>query len=118
MKAQHRLWSFVAHETTKRLVARVKQIRRARGLTQEQFAELADLDPKYYQHVEAGRKPNPEMETLLKLAKGCGLKLHKLLDFDTPPMVLAEDHAKYDSQSSPAKNAPKSPKRRSGAKGT
>jgi transcriptional regulator with XRE-family HTH domain len=108
----------VANETTKRLVARVKQIRLARGLTQEQFAELADLDPKYYQHVEAGRKPNPEMETLLKLAKGCGLKLYKLLDFDNPPMELAEDQAQYDGHPSPAKSTPKSPKRRSGTKET
>jgi len=53
-------------------MARVKQIRLARGLTQEQFAECADLDPKYYQHAEAGRKPNPGLETLLKLAKGSG----------------------------------------------
>lgn len=108
----------MTHETTKRLVARVKQIRLARGLTQEQFAELADLDPKYYQHVEAGRKPNPEMETLLKLAKGCGLKLYKLLDFDNPAIALAEEQAKYDGQASRAKNTPKSPKRRSDAKGT
>lgn len=104
----------MANETTKRLIARVKQIRLARGLTQEQFAELADLDPKYYQHAEAGRKPNPEMETLLKLAKGCGLKLWELLNFDSEPPILAEEQAKYASKTAPAKST----KRRSAAKRT
>lgn len=70
-------------------MARVKQIRLARGLTQEQFAECANLDPKYYQHAEAGRKPNPELETLLKLSSGCGLKLCDLLNFDVEPPALA-----------------------------
>ncbi len=72
-------------------MARVKQLRLALGLTQEQFAERADLDPKYYQHVEAGRKPNPELETLLKLAKGTGWQLWELLRFDAPPLAAAED---------------------------
>jgi transcriptional regulator with XRE-family HTH domain len=71
-------------------MARVKQIRQAYGLTQEQFAERAGLDYKYYQHVEAGRRPNLGLETLLKLSKGCGLELRQLFDFDAPPLVIAE----------------------------
>ncbi len=106
----------MANETTKRLIARVKQIRLARGLTQEQFAELADLDPKYYQHAEAGRKPNPEIETLLKLAKGCGLQLWELLNFGVEPPALAEDKADFGSKPSTAKSLRKSPKPRSTVK--
>lgn len=71
-------------------MTRVKQIRLAQGLTQEKFAEHAGLDYKYYQHVEAGRRPNLGLETLLKLAKGCGLELRQLFDFDGPPMIVAE----------------------------
>jgi transcriptional regulator with XRE-family HTH domain len=87
----------VVQETTKRLMARVKQIRLARGLSQEQFAERADLDPKYYQHAEAGRKPNPGMDTLLKLAKGCGMELWELLNFEKEPLVANEDRAKFEA---------------------
>lgn len=72
-------------------MARVKQVREAIGLTQEQFAERAGLDYKYYQHVEAGRKPNLGMETLLKIAKGCGMELWELLNFDSDLPALAED---------------------------
>ena len=72
-------------------MARVKQVREANGLTQEQFAERAGLDYKYYQHVEAGRKPNLGMETLLKIAKGTGLELWELLNFESDLPALAED---------------------------
>jgi transcriptional regulator with XRE-family HTH domain len=85
------------------MVARVKQIRLALRLTQERFAERADLDPKYYQHFEAGRKPNPEMETVLKLAKACGLELAEFFDFTTDPTVLAEAQAKDGFQATPRK---------------
>ena len=96
-------------------MARVKQLRLAQGLTQEQFAERADLDPKYYQHVEAGRKPNPGMETLLKLAKGCRLELWQLLKFDDlPPPAVAEEQAKYAGKAVAAKGGGK-PTRRSAA---
>ena len=72
-------------------MARVKQVREASGLTQEQFAERAGLDYKYYQHVEAGRKPNLGMETLLKIAKGTGLELWELLNFESDLPALAEE---------------------------
>ncbi len=104
----------MVNETTKRLVARVKQLRLALGLTQEQFAERADLDPKYYQHVEAGRKPNPEMETLLKLAKGTGLELWELLKFEATPAVAAEDPEGPASTATPGKRVRKPVRRKSG----
>lgn len=107
----------MVNETTKRLIARVKQLRLAQGLTQEQFAERADLDPKYYQHAEAGRKPNPGLETLLKLAKGAGLELWQLLKFDDALPSVAEDPGKYCGKATAGKGTLKSPKRRSGAKG-
>ena len=102
----------MVNETTKRLIARVKQLRVAQGLTQEQFAERADLDPKYYQHVEAGRKPNPGMDTLLKLAKACGMELWELLNFNLPLPVVAEEPAKSGSKATAAKGTARPAKRR------
>lgn len=84
------------------------------GLTQEQFAERADLDPKYYQHVEAGRKPNPGIETLLKLAKGTGWQLWELLKFDAPPLVAAEDPEGPTNTPPPGKRVRKPVRRKSG----
>ena len=101
-----------------RLMARVKQLRETLKLSQEAFAERAGLDYKYYQHVEAGRKRDLRISTLEKLAKGCGLKLWELLNFDAEPMVVAEDAPGKEVQKTPGKTAPKAPKRRSAAKGT
>lgn len=92
-------------------MARVRQFREASGLTQEQFAERAGLDYKYYQHVEAGRRPNPELITLLKLAKGTGRELWELLKFDDAPLAVGEDQAKHGFHAASAKK-PRKPARR------
>lgn len=47
---------------------RVAEIRRARGLTQEQLAEKADITPLSIAFIEQGRRW-PRLATLHKLAK-------------------------------------------------
>jgi transcriptional regulator with XRE-family HTH domain len=108
----------VANDTATRLLARVKEFREARGLSQEAFAEKAGLGYKYYQHVEAGRRRDIRLSTLEKLAKACGLKLWELLDFDHAPSSVAEDQTNYAGKSPATKRTVKSPKQRSDAKGT
>ncbi len=81
----------MANETVKRLLARVRELREARGLSQEAFAEKAGLTYKYYQHVEAGRKRDIRMSTVEKLAKACGLELWQLLQLDNAPLAVGED---------------------------
>ncbi len=80
----------MANDKTTRLLARIKQLRLARGLTQEAFAERAGLTYKHYQQVESGLKPNFRIDTLIKMAEGLGLELRDFVDFDTPPLALAE----------------------------
>ena len=67
-------------ELAKRLLEKVRQLREERGLSQEEFAENAGLDPKHYQHVEAQRKVDFRMSTLEKLATGFGLAPSELLE--------------------------------------
>ena len=81
----------MANETVRRLLARVREFREARGLSQEAFAERAGLKYKHYQAIEAGRKINIQFSTLQKLAKACGLELWELLQFDTSTAALGED---------------------------
>lgn len=81
----------MANEIAKRVVARVREIREALGLSQEAFAERAGLKYKHYQHIEAGRKTNILFSTLEKLAHACGLEPWELLKLDSEPMILAED---------------------------
>jgi transcriptional regulator with XRE-family HTH domain len=81
----------VANETAKQLLARVKEIREARGLSQEAFAEKAGLGYKYYQHVEAGRRRDIRFSTLVKLARACDLQVWELLNFERDHALLAEE---------------------------
>ena len=82
-----------ANDTAKRLLARVKQLREALGLSQEAFAERAGLKYKHYQAIEAGRKNDIRFSTLEKLAKACGLEAWELLNFESDLPALAEEKA-------------------------
>lgn len=101
----------------KRLLARVKSRRLTLGLSQEAFAEKVGLGYKYYQSVEAARRRDLRLSTLEKLAKCCDVKLWQLLNFDVELPAPAEDAPGKASQTPPPKSTPKSPKRRSAAKG-
>lgn len=103
----------MANDTATRLLARVKGLREARGLSQEAFAEKSDLGYKYYQHVESGRRRDIRLSTLEKLAKACGLKLWELLDLDNEASTaLAEAPAEYEFRATPSRTARKAPKPR------
>jgi transcriptional regulator with XRE-family HTH domain len=65
--------------TIKRLLARLKQLRLQRGLTQEEFSEQSGISYKYYQAVEAGRKKDLRLSTLDRLAKAHDLESWQLL---------------------------------------
>jgi transcriptional regulator with XRE-family HTH domain len=84
----------VAKDTATKLLARVKELREERGLSQEAFAEKAGLGYKYYQHVESGRRRDVRLSTLEKLARACGMELWELLNFESAPALLAEDPPK------------------------
>lgn len=84
----------MANKVAKRLVVRVREIREALGLSQEAFAERADLKYKHFQAWEAGRKVDIHLSTMEKLAKACGMELWDLLNFDSAPAMLAEDPPK------------------------
>ena len=59
---------------------RIRQLREDRGWTQEQAAEHCGVGYKLYQLYEQGRKDNPGLRSLEKLAAGFGLKIHELLN--------------------------------------
>jgi transcriptional regulator with XRE-family HTH domain len=103
----------VANDTAKRLLARIRELREAHGLTQESFAERAGLTYKHYQQVESGRKFDIRISTLIKMADGLGLKLRDLVDFDATPQALAESKGNEFS-ATPRKAARKAAKRPAG----
>lgn len=70
--------------TANRLLERLRKLRAAHNLTQEDFAERAGLSYKYYQAVEGGRKIDLRLSTLERLARAYNLEVHELLSPDFP----------------------------------
>ena len=95
----------------KRLLARIRELREARGLTQESFAERAGLTCKHYQQVESGRKFDIRLSKLIKVAEGLELTLSELVDLTAPPSAVAEDPAEDGFQTTSRKGVRKSRKR-------
>ena len=62
-----------------KLGARFKEIRKARGLTQEALAEKVDLTPQYLSRLEGGHQ-SPSVETVAKLAEALNVELWELFD--------------------------------------
>jgi transcriptional regulator with XRE-family HTH domain len=87
------------------LLGRLKALRVERGLTQEEFAEKAGLSYKYYQAVEAGRKKELRLSTLVRLAKAHNLEPWQLLLPGGPKAV------RKTAKVRPSKAAKKKPQR-------
>ena len=61
------------------LADRVCALRKARGLTQEEAADLAQIDERMWQHLEAGTAKNPTLLTLSDVARALGVTVPELL---------------------------------------
>ena len=70
--------------TGKALIARLRELRKSHGLTQERFSELSGVAYKYYQLIEGGQRIDLRLSTLEKLAKPYGIGVHELLAPNLP----------------------------------
>lgn len=61
------------------LGGRVRQLRDAKGWTQETLAERAAMDRSYIAGIEAGLR-NPSVKAVGKIAKGFGVRLSELFE--------------------------------------
>ena len=68
-------------KNTKELLgARIKEMRKARGLTQERLAEMVDIEQKHVSRIELG-KNYPTIDRLEKLAEALNVPLTGFFDF-------------------------------------
>ncbi len=70
-------------DVVKKLGERVRRLRKAKGLSQEQLAELSGLHTNYIGQVERGEK-NLTIETLQKIVAGLDVSLEELFRFLDP----------------------------------
>jgi len=63
------------------LSTRLRQLRAKDGLTQEELAERAGLDARYYQRLESRKPTAIKIDTIDRLAKAFKITCSKLLEF-------------------------------------
>ena len=64
---------------TKMLGERIRELRKATGLSQEKFALKIDMDRTYFASVEAGNR-NIAICNIKKIADGLGVSLSELFE--------------------------------------
>lgn len=80
-------------EARKLLGRRIKGLRKIRGYTQEQLAEIIDINPKYLSSIERGEE-NPTLDLFLRLAEGLKVDLHEIFQFEHEAEEPARLHKK------------------------
>ena len=68
------------------LGGRIKEIRKARGVTQETLAERIEMSPQYLSRIEGGHQ-SPSVEMLAKLADTLEVELWEFFDFGQPGTI-------------------------------
>ncbi|MDT3694205.1 MAG: helix-turn-helix transcriptional regulator [Mucispirillum sp.] len=59
----------------------LRNLRKSKGLTQEQLAERSDIDYKYLQKLESKNPSSPTLSVLEKLSHGLGITLTEFITF-------------------------------------
>ena len=72
----------MATATAKKLARRLRELRHKQGLTQQQAAAKCRIKYKYYQEHESGSPRDVRLSTLERMAKGFGVPLSELFDFE------------------------------------
>lgn len=65
--------------TYKKLGEKIRSIRKKKELTQEKLAELAKIDPKSIIEIENGKRKNPTLKTINKIARVLEVSISDLL---------------------------------------
>lgn len=69
-------------DTKKLIGARIKELRKQAGLTQEQLGELVDLDARHLSRLEVG-KHFPSLDSLERIAVALNVPLAEFFQFST-----------------------------------
>lgn len=69
----------MANIAGEKLGRKLKMLRKKRGITQEQLADLIETSYKYIQRIEGKNPPDIRLTTITRLAKALKVKSEELL---------------------------------------
>jgi transcriptional regulator with XRE-family HTH domain len=67
-------------EIKKLIGSRIKHLRKAKGLSQEELSEKVGLSSKYLSSIERGNE-NPTLDTFMKLAQALNVEIYELFNY-------------------------------------
>lgn len=90
-------------DTKKLIGARIKELRKQAGLTQEQLAELVSLDARHLSRLEVGRH-FPSLDSLERIALALNVPLVEFFQFptDDTPAALRTYLARFAKRANEA----------------
>lgn len=91
----------MAKEASAAFRERLRELRAALGISQEELAERAALNYKHYQEIERGGKREVRFSTLVKLAAALRVPLYQLFTDDAVTPSVAEAPGAYRARKSP-----------------
>ncbi len=65
----------------RKIATRIKELRKSSALTQEQLAEKANIDYKFFQKIETGKR-NITVNTLIRICNSLNVTLKDFFNFD------------------------------------
>lgn len=75
-------FAMIKRQTIKEKIGkRIAELRKDKGLTQEQLAEKVGLDRTYIGYLEKGNR-SPSVETANKIARALGVKINEVFKFE------------------------------------
>lgn len=66
------------------IALRAKRLRLRAKISQEEFAEHAGMNPKFYQQIESGRRSHLRVETVERICAAYGIELWEFFHPDAP----------------------------------
>ena len=69
-------------ELSKILGIRIRQLREGKNITQQNLAEMCNIEKSNMARIEAGRT-NPTLHTMYKISSALKITLAELVDFDS-----------------------------------
>jgi transcriptional regulator with XRE-family HTH domain len=89
---------------------RVRELRKAAGLTQQSLAVKAGMSVAAVVQIESGKTPDPRLSTLRALAKAMGVRVEELIGNEE------SGHPEQAPPEPPPPDPPKRPRKGKGAK--
>ena len=82
--------------TREQFGCRLRELRKARGMTQQEVGEAADVEMKHISNIELGRG-NPTLLMSSRLAEALGVSLLDLMDLEPEATPVAELRKQLDA---------------------